>query len=197
VAQPMHEGMVDFHGWQTWYRITGDLSPDRTPLLIVHGGQGAAHNYPLRYADLADDGRTVIHYDQLGVGRSTSRCVENVRRPVFRSCNDDDPVAESRIFVTTVAHVCFANITSTCDPFGDQSTLGECQDTCSFHVMAIAQKGCGHIDPGQLARLALRQQKKGLKRDTDPSYPGASRDLVEFAMDKHLHTTEDSTMPDL
>ena len=71
MAQPIHEGTVDFRGWQTWYRITGDLSPDRTPLLIVHGGPGAAHNYLLRYADLADNGRAVIHYDQLGVGRST------------------------------------------------------------------------------------------------------------------------------
>ena len=31
-------------------------------------------------------------------------------------------------------------------------------DRCSFHVMTIAQKGCGGIDPGQLARS--RQQKR-------------------------------------
>ena len=71
MAQPVNEGMANFLGWQTWYRIAGDLSSDRTPLLIVHGGPGAAHNYLLRYADLADNGRAVIHYDQLGVGRST------------------------------------------------------------------------------------------------------------------------------
>ena len=71
MAQPVNEGMANFLGWQTWYRIAGDLSSDRTPLLVVHGGPGAAHNYLLRYADLADNGRTVIHYDQLGIGRST------------------------------------------------------------------------------------------------------------------------------
>jgi L-proline amide hydrolase len=71
VAEPVQEGMADFLGWQTWYRVTGDLASDRTPLLVVHGGPGAAHNYLLRYADLADNGRAVIHYDQLGVGRST------------------------------------------------------------------------------------------------------------------------------
>ena len=71
MAEPVHEGVADFLGWQTWYRITGDLSSDTTPLLVVHGGPGAAHNYLLRYADLADNGRAVIHYDQLGVGRST------------------------------------------------------------------------------------------------------------------------------
>jgi L-proline amide hydrolase len=71
LTQPVHQGTANFRGWQTWYRITGDLSSDRTPLLVVHGGPGAAHNYLLRYADIADTGRAVIHYDQLGVGRST------------------------------------------------------------------------------------------------------------------------------
>ena len=71
MAQPVHEGVADFLGWQTWYRITGNFSADSIPLLVVHGGPGAAHNYLLRYADLADRGRAVIHYDQLGIGRST------------------------------------------------------------------------------------------------------------------------------
>jgi L-proline amide hydrolase len=71
VTEPVHEGVADFLGWQTWYRIAGDPSSDRTPLLVVHGGPGAAHNYLLRYADFADSGRAVIHYDQLGIGHST------------------------------------------------------------------------------------------------------------------------------
>jgi L-proline amide hydrolase len=37
----------------------------------VHGGPGAAHDYLLALTDLAADGRAVIHYDQLGNGRST------------------------------------------------------------------------------------------------------------------------------
>ena len=69
--QPTLTGTADFRGWKTWYRITGDLSSGRTPLVILHGGPGAAHNYLLRYAELAKTGRPVIHYDQLGVGNST------------------------------------------------------------------------------------------------------------------------------
>ncbi|NGX35731.1 MAG: Proline iminopeptidase [Candidatus Anoxychlamydiales bacterium] len=41
----------------------------KTPLLIVHGGPGMAHNYLLSLSQLAHD-RPVIFYDQLGCGRS-------------------------------------------------------------------------------------------------------------------------------
>ena len=69
--QPTHTATAAFRGWTTWYRITGDLASGRTPLVVLHGGPGAAHNYLLRYAELAETGRPVIHYDQLGVGNST------------------------------------------------------------------------------------------------------------------------------
>jgi L-proline amide hydrolase len=66
-------GHVEFEGHQTWYRVTGQLDPDaeRAPLVVLHGGPGAAHDYTLRIADLAADGRAVVHYDQLGCGLST------------------------------------------------------------------------------------------------------------------------------
>jgi L-proline amide hydrolase len=71
--QVVTTGTVDFEGHQTWYRVTGRLDPDaeRAPLVVLHGGPGAAHNYTLAMADLAADGRAVVHYDQLGCGRST------------------------------------------------------------------------------------------------------------------------------
>src|SRR3954452_20101236 len=57
---------------QTWYRVTGDLDPDGpAPLIVLHGGPGAAHDYLIALTDLARTGRPVIHYDQLGNGRST------------------------------------------------------------------------------------------------------------------------------
>ncbi|UXY33157.1 proline iminopeptidase-family hydrolase [Streptomyces sp. HUAS TT20] len=69
------EGWVEgLHG-RTWYRITGDLDVSRarghTPLVVVHGGPGFPHDYLLRIARLATAGRAVVHYDQLGCGRST------------------------------------------------------------------------------------------------------------------------------
>src|SRR5437867_12146261 len=70
----MSEGAVPFGEAQTWYRVTGDVRPGDAaapaPLVVLHGGPGASHDYLLSLADLAD-GRAVIHYDQLGNGRST------------------------------------------------------------------------------------------------------------------------------
>ncbi|MBA8792552.1 L-proline amide hydrolase [Friedmanniella endophytica] len=68
-------GTVDFDGHQTWYRVTGDLDASaatgKPPVVVLHGGPGAAHNYCLAMTGLADDGRAVVHYDQLGCGNST------------------------------------------------------------------------------------------------------------------------------
>jgi L-proline amide hydrolase len=68
---PVHEGAADFRGWRTWYRITGDLHAGPPPLVVLHGGPGMAHDYLLRLTAIAETGRPVIHYDQLGCGRST------------------------------------------------------------------------------------------------------------------------------
>jgi L-proline amide hydrolase len=80
IPEPSRTGTIAFGEWRTWYRITGDLDGGRTPLVVLHGGPGAAHNYTLRIAGLSDGaatgdatggGRAVIHYDQLGIGNST------------------------------------------------------------------------------------------------------------------------------
>jgi len=75
IPDPTSEGELDFRGWRTWYRVTGDLaetqSSGRLPLVVLHGGPGVPHDYTLRIASVADQGRAVIHYDQLGCGRST------------------------------------------------------------------------------------------------------------------------------
>ena len=67
----VHEDFLDFHGWRTWYRVTGELASPKPPLVVLHGGPGVPHDYLLRLTALADAGRAVIHYDQLGCGRST------------------------------------------------------------------------------------------------------------------------------
>ena len=71
MAAAVAEGTAKFGDYQTWYRITGDLSSGRTPLVVLHGGPGCVHDYLLPVAALAETGRPVIHYDQLGNGRST------------------------------------------------------------------------------------------------------------------------------
>lgn len=65
------EGFAPFGEWQSWYRITGDLHSGKPPLIVVHGGPGCTHDYVNSLKHLAQTGRAVIHYDQLGNGRST------------------------------------------------------------------------------------------------------------------------------
>ncbi|WP_413723372.1 proline iminopeptidase-family hydrolase [Sodalis sp. RH24] len=65
------EGYAPFQQYQTWYRICGDLHNGKTPLVVVHGGPGCTHDYVDAFRDIAASGRAVIHYDQLGNGRST------------------------------------------------------------------------------------------------------------------------------
>ena len=65
------EGRAQFGDCETWYRVTGELDTGKAPIFILHGGPGAAHNYVDAYKLLADDGRAVVHYDQLGCGNST------------------------------------------------------------------------------------------------------------------------------
>ena len=79
ISKEVREGTVPFdlgdESADTWFRITGDLRPNDAgapaPLVVLHGGPGATHDYLLSIADLARDGRAVVHYDQLGNGRST------------------------------------------------------------------------------------------------------------------------------
>ena len=65
------EGTVRFGEFETWYRVTGDLASPMTPLVVLHGGPGCSHDYLLALAAVAESGRAVVHYDQLGGGRST------------------------------------------------------------------------------------------------------------------------------
>jgi L-proline amide hydrolase len=64
---------VPFRGFETWYRVTGELDPASplAPIVLLHGGPGATHDYLDAMRGLAAGGRAVVQYDQLGNGRST------------------------------------------------------------------------------------------------------------------------------
>ena len=56
----------------TWYRVYGDLTGSRTPLVLLHGGPGACHEYLLPFVDLTQQfGIPTIFYDQIGNGKGT------------------------------------------------------------------------------------------------------------------------------
>jgi proline-specific peptidase len=61
------EGKISVeHGYQIWFRRVGNRG---IPLLTLHGGPGAGHDYLEPLEGLGAD-RTVIFYDQLGCGKS-------------------------------------------------------------------------------------------------------------------------------
>ena len=66
----IREGYMDFCGYKTYYRIVGECTGTKKPLLLLHGGPGSAHDAFEVLDPLAEDGRAVIMYDQIGCGRS-------------------------------------------------------------------------------------------------------------------------------
>lgn len=72
---PSSDGYASVPGGKIYWRRFG--SGGKTPLLTLHGGPGAAHNYLLSLQALADE-RPVIFYDQLGCGRADAPQDESV-----------------------------------------------------------------------------------------------------------------------
>jgi proline-specific peptidase len=69
---PVREGKIPFKGYETWYQIIGEgEEPGKLPLLCLHGGPGAAHDYLQSLEAMANSGRRVIFYDQIGCARSS------------------------------------------------------------------------------------------------------------------------------
>ena len=70
-ARSIKEGFITFRGYRVWYRSVGKTEdPGRMPLLCLHGGPGANHDYLEPLEAMAGTGRRVIFYDQVGGGNS-------------------------------------------------------------------------------------------------------------------------------
>lgn len=75
-SMPVETRTVPFRDLETWVQVTTPEQPraGALPLVVLHGGPGMAHDYVKNIAALAEEtGRTVVHYDQVGCGRSTHR----------------------------------------------------------------------------------------------------------------------------
>jgi pimeloyl-ACP methyl ester carboxylesterase len=69
---PYTEGYVRYDGYKIWYRVVGDLAQPiagRLPIVAVHGSP-VSHGSLQPLEALAEQGRPVIFYDQLGCGNS-------------------------------------------------------------------------------------------------------------------------------
>jgi len=82
-------GMVEVEGGRVWYRRMG--SGPRLPLLILHGGPGAAAYYLEPFAERVAASWPVVIYDQLGCGRSEQPDDVSLWT-VDRSCRELDQV---------------------------------------------------------------------------------------------------------
>ncbi len=71
------EGFIHVPDGNVWYKIYG-IEKEGEPLLVIHGGPGASHDYLLPLAGLATR-RPVIFYDQLGCGNSEKPLEANLR----------------------------------------------------------------------------------------------------------------------
>ena len=88
LSSPVREGTINVPGGKVWYRIVG-ADQQGIPLLVLHGGPGATHDY-LEPLEALGGERPVIFYDQLGSGNSdrpdndalgtTDRFVEELER---------------------------------------------------------------------------------------------------------------------
>jgi len=85
---PSTEGYAPVPGGRIYWRRFG--SGKRTPLLTLHGGPGAAHNYLLSMQALADE-RPVIFFDQLGCGKADAPSDEGIYT-IQRSVEELDAV---------------------------------------------------------------------------------------------------------
>ncbi|KAM5531777.1 hypothetical protein V8D89_014547 [Ganoderma adspersum] len=70
------EGYVPFtyqgDTFQTYDKIVGDLNNrTRTPVVVIHGGPGLAHDYLIPHTDLSNHSFPILFYDQVGNARST------------------------------------------------------------------------------------------------------------------------------
>ncbi|KAL7622858.1 hypothetical protein AAE478_006537 [Parahypoxylon ruwenzoriense] len=75
---PVSEGEVAFDApnagkpCKTWYKIVGNLESGKSPLVALHGGPGAGHEYLGSLTDVYEQhGIPIVFYDQIGCGRST------------------------------------------------------------------------------------------------------------------------------
>jgi len=66
------EGRIPYLGFHTWFREEGSTENGKLPVLCLHGGPGAAHDYIEPLFGLAETGRRTVLYDQIGCGQSAT-----------------------------------------------------------------------------------------------------------------------------
>ncbi len=83
----MQEGFVDSHGVPIYYKVVGRGAP----LVIVHGGPGASHDYFLPYLLPLMRSNKLIFIDERGRGKS-SKCRDPQQYTIANMVEDIETV---------------------------------------------------------------------------------------------------------
>jgi L-proline amide hydrolase len=65
------DGFAPFGANATWYRVLGDVTGPKPPVVVIHGGPGLPHDCLEAFAALTAEDHAIVFYDQIGSGRST------------------------------------------------------------------------------------------------------------------------------
>ena len=138
---PTQEGQIPFEihsvktQCSTFYKVFGDLACGNPPVVVLHGGPGAGHEYCLPFANLWPRyGLPVILYDQIGCGASTH----------LQSKDGDASFWQENLFITELTNVlAFFNLQN--------------EDGIGFHLLGQSWGGC-------LASAFAASRPKGLQR---------------------------------
>ncbi len=87
---PMQEGFVDSHGALIYYKVIGRGAP----LMIVHGGPGASHDYFLPYLLPLMRSNKLIFIDERGGGKS-SKCADPKQYTIANMVEDLEAVRQA------------------------------------------------------------------------------------------------------
>lgn len=95
-AQIETEGDMPVNGVRLHVRVEGPTSgtPNRVPLVVIHGGPGLDHTYFLPWLDALAHEFKVVYFDQRGCGRS-ERLADTTGYAMDRTVDDVDALRDS------------------------------------------------------------------------------------------------------
>ena len=116
------EGFAPYGPYQTWYRVTGDLKSGKVPLIVAHGGPGCTYDYVDSFKDIAETGRAVVHYDQIGKRQIDPSARQGARTSGLSNSSRPNSTISSTTWASATPFVCSASPGAACSGPNSPST---------------------------------------------------------------------------
>jgi len=187
---PIQEGYVDAKGVLIYYKTIGQ----GTPLMIVHGGPGASHDYLLPYLLPLARGNKLVFIDERGSGRS-EKLEDATQYTVENMVEDVESVRQALHLgkISLMGHS-YGGVLAQAYAFKYQQNLthlilgGTFYSTSEMNKVLAEEKRS--MPPEALAKLEAlekpassikaRTGKKAATRTNMPSWPGAMATFLFF-----------------